>query len=1542
MTVLSWLHLTDLHQGMRDQDWLWPTMRGELFEDLAKVHKHAGPWDLVLFTGDLTQRGSPDEFKRLEYTLRELWAHFETLGSHPLLLAVPGNHDLVRPADADDPTVVALGDWIAKPKVREAFWKPASKYQELIRSAFAPYQAFWERVAHRPQAGIVDGLLPGDFSYVHEKDGARFGFLGLNSAFLQLTDADFDGLLAIDPRQAQPAVGGDLDRWASSCHAAFLLTHHPPTWLCPEARDLLDAEILPPRRFTAHLFGHMHEARARTIADGGEAPRREWQGTSLFGLEWLGEPSKQVLERRHGYTAGRITLDGATASIRQWPRRADRGQSRARHLGPDTSYLLENDVANVDEQARLRLPAPTAPVSPPARGEPSLTSQPGPSAVPHHAPGPRSHAWLAAALDCRLWDFVPAGSDAEQWRTAVQQIVDVCRSEWDAAGAALDDVWRDEDLPARVLRALELLLVDSRAGAALHAAEVALAVVAPFLREAAHASGVRWIAEGNPLSLDVEGGSTGPRAMLEREHEAQAPLVRRASRLAEQGREDDRRALALWMMHHCVSRDPALWELEPHGHLPPALRDRVQAIGEVAPSLRAALRWQRLRELSRCQFADPERIDREDRDDHLHDEEISNGISVRERVLAYALCLASWLAMDARRLPEVIIEHIGLSDMLTPAEVLQTLRDASWTRDRAGLALAVSCTHPAVDYALRHGVDRAMAVLDRIHRGAAEQRAWLQLLSSLPSRLTADGVTARLDAERRPVYQTPHIRFELAHDEVKELLMGEQLYTDPRLAIRELYQNALDACRYREARMAYLERRGGARLEPWQGEIQFRQGVSGGRAYIECEDNGVGMSLPEIEGCFAKAGRRFHDMPEFLEEQTEWLRVRPEVRLYPNSQFGVGVFSYFMLADEIEIETCRFNRDGSAGSVIRVYISGGGSLFRIAVGARGQDAGTRVRLHLGRMTYNDRRGKEKPISCLDFLNEVLHIAEYRTTCSEIGGERRAWNPGELSETYSVDAVQLDNDLWVTNNAKGLLLVDGIQVAGEQSHLVINLQKERRPRLTVDRKEVIAWSSEWIGDVLRSHWSKLVEWSPDFQTIWWLDANYPGVAVEIDRALTRPVVFKLSHWPSSDDHVEVPLDEVGWCAGDQFILEWLREFLYGSPLDRSPLTYGLIGTGTLVRRLPFEHVGSWAFIMQRVEQWVASGAIAGTALPKVRDHVQARGLELATFTRCIPEAGDWFVLGQWWGAPAGLVACAIVLEENLQRITKRLIKYAAFNVSPPSFDGTAGSFEPQPDDLIFLSRDADGRPPWLKQEPDLVDLLNAADALGCTVESIVPRYERFEFLGIRSPRISRLALEAALPKDDADRRLLDDVFYDAQGRRRIPFMSLLWAAAKARCSLGVLFDRVRAFEEVGVTIAPLDFVPTDCQCVHEDVVALEDVFPDEHGFALGPLLGAVMERKYLLRDTLRLGLLAITRRLGLLPATCSDQVIAGLRIDKLDVCVLSRDGDGLGPWIGRNVPRSHIAVVAKKKKCDEQDLVERVKRMTPLGVELIEGGTLQIL
>ena len=73
MKALKWLHLTDLHLGMSNQSYLLPRFKQNLFEDLKKTHDLSGPWDVVFFTGDLTQKGKNDEFIDFTVFLKEIW-----------------------------------------------------------------------------------------------------------------------------------------------------------------------------------------------------------------------------------------------------------------------------------------------------------------------------------------------------------------------------------------------------------------------------------------------------------------------------------------------------------------------------------------------------------------------------------------------------------------------------------------------------------------------------------------------------------------------------------------------------------------------------------------------------------------------------------------------------------------------------------------------------------------------------------------------------------------------------------------------------------------------------------------------------------------------------------------------------------------------------------------------------------------------------------------------------------------------------------------------------------------------------------------------------------------------------------------------------------------------------------------------------------------------------------------------------------------------------------------------------------------------------
>ncbi|HSN99690.1 MAG TPA: metallophosphoesterase, partial [Candidatus Nanopelagicales bacterium] len=174
MASIGWLHLSDLHQGLKDQDWLWPSVKERFFEDLERLHRNTGPWDLVLFTGDLTQQGSAEEFDRLTTTLEALWRHLDRLGSRPFLVAVPGNHDLVRP-DPRRAVVKVMRQWHEDRDLRDQLLtEPGSEVRQLIEDAFTPFTNWlsaWAREHPAPIGVTVQrGVLPGDASVLVEKE----------------------------------------------------------------------------------------------------------------------------------------------------------------------------------------------------------------------------------------------------------------------------------------------------------------------------------------------------------------------------------------------------------------------------------------------------------------------------------------------------------------------------------------------------------------------------------------------------------------------------------------------------------------------------------------------------------------------------------------------------------------------------------------------------------------------------------------------------------------------------------------------------------------------------------------------------------------------------------------------------------------------------------------------------------------------------------------------------------------------------------------------------------------------------------------------------------------------------------------------------------------------------------------------------------------------------------------------------------------------------------------------------------------------------
>jgi len=386
--TFAWLHLTDLHYGLKGQASLWPTLRGPFLDDLVDLHARCGPWDAVLFTGDLVQAGTSAQFQEMQKeVLDPLWARLAELGSgDAVLIAVPGNHDLFRPNAAEDnPAIDTLLDPARFPGIAAKFWdQPAGAYRRVIEHAFAPWQEWWKTAPHRPPTRpepARTGALPGDLAVTLAVRGRRIGLMGLNTAFLQLGPGDYRAKLVWDPRQVHALCPEGVDRWGEGHDLCLLLTHQGPDWLTPEAREIGESEIAPAGRFAAHLFGHMHEAKISYLRQGGDPNAvRLCQASSVFGMEHHGEPPR--LERAHGYTAGRIEFKGADVQLRLWPRVATKGTGRWRYVPDQEHAVLQDDQGTAPETLHLpkRARATAAPDPAPAA---DLTPPPARPAAPH-------------------------------------------------------------------------------------------------------------------------------------------------------------------------------------------------------------------------------------------------------------------------------------------------------------------------------------------------------------------------------------------------------------------------------------------------------------------------------------------------------------------------------------------------------------------------------------------------------------------------------------------------------------------------------------------------------------------------------------------------------------------------------------------------------------------------------------------------------------------------------------------------------------------------------------------------------------------------------------------------------------------------------------------------------------------------------------------------------------------------------------------------------------------------------------------------------
>lgn len=183
-------------------------------------------------------------------------------------------------------------------------------------------------------------------------------------------------------------------------------------------------------------------------------------------------------------------------------------------------------------------------------------------------------------------------------------------------------------------------------------------------------------------------------------------------------------------------------------------------------------------------------------------------------------------------------------------------------------------------------------------------------------------------------------------------IIKKWLYTDKDIFIRELVSNACDAV----TKLQKLNMMGEADL-PADEKYEIHVVLNQDEKTLQIIDNGIGMTADEIKKYINQIA--FSGATDFLSKFQEKADEGNEII----GHFGLGFYSAFMVADQVEIDTLSYQPGAAAAK----WICDGGIDYTMEAGTR-TTRGTTITLHIGA------DGEE-------FLNEATLYAAMTKYCS---------------------------------------------------------------------------------------------------------------------------------------------------------------------------------------------------------------------------------------------------------------------------------------------------------------------------------------------------------------------------------------------------------------------------------------------------------------------------------------------------------------------------------------------------------------------------------
>lgn len=265
------------------------------------------------------------------------------------------------------------------------------------------------------------------------------------------------------------------------------------------------------------------------------------------------------------------------------------------------------------------------------------------------------------------------------------------------------------------------------------------------------------------------------------------------------------------------------------------------------------------------------------------------------------LRVADYIQIDAARAPTQILQLRGLKSPVSRNE---------WAKHQAVLELhqqgedpealnVIACPDSVTIFVglrtlfrdLQRELDASWATLGEVYGRFDE----LSVLGLRVRRLVSNLDDAKaFEAESRPGYLPAEIRLTTSSAELLHLLVGPLYGNKPSIGMRELVQNAVDACLEME-HQALLK--GVEHLSLIEVEIDNAMHGKGG---VRITDNGVGMTIDTLRDYFLKAGASFRRSAWW---SSHYATEENKALVRRSGRFGVGGLAAFLVGPRMTVTT---------------------------------------------------------------------------------------------------------------------------------------------------------------------------------------------------------------------------------------------------------------------------------------------------------------------------------------------------------------------------------------------------------------------------------------------------------------------------------------------------------------------------------------------------------------------------------------------------------------------------------------------------------------